>query len=120
MDLSDDDKPRDLFGNDEEEAVEIRVNQKYAKEYQSRKQREELLNVRQQGGDEDDESSSSEEEEDEDGTLLSPSVDINILKVPTIYISDLCVDRMTVCSNPYTYPCLSFAITADDSCLEKE
>jgi hypothetical protein len=86
MDLSDDDKPCDLFDNDED-AVEIRVNQKYAKEYQSRKQREELLNVRQQGGDEDDESSSSDEEEDEDGTLLSPSVDINILKVPTTYIA---------------------------------
>lgn len=76
---------KDLFDDREEDEVEeqdssFRVNKRYAKEYTSRKQREELLHARQQGHG-DDSSSSISESEDEDGDLLSPSVDINILKV---------------------------------------
>jgi len=72
--------PRDLFEEEEvNESEKIRVNKRYAKEYQSRKQREELRNVRQEQGD--DNSSTSSESEDEHGDLLSPSVDISILKV---------------------------------------
>ena len=75
---------RDLFENDNESIEneqKIRVNKRYAKEYQSRKQREELRNVRQEQGDIISEDSSTSESEDEDGDLLSPSVDVSILKV---------------------------------------
>ena len=77
--------PRDLFENDDDAAEEeIRVNKRFAKEYSSRKQREELRNAEQQQQQQDSDdlsTSSSEESEDENGDLLSPSVDIHILKV---------------------------------------
>lgn len=77
--------PRDLFDNDDDEGLDveedIRVNKRFAKEYTSRKQREELKNVEQQQQQDSDDSSSTSESEDEDGDLLSPSVDISILKV---------------------------------------
>jgi protein KRI1 len=69
-----------LFGDDADEGeVELRVsvNKRYAKEYQSRKQREELRNAEQEEGSD---SSSTSESEDEDGEFLSPSVDVSILK----------------------------------------
>ena len=62
----------------------FKVNQKYAREFDQRKRREELLNARQAGenlgsdGDEDDDSSS--EEEDEDGELMTPGMDLSILR----------------------------------------
>ena len=63
---------------EEDDEQTIRVNKRYAKEYQSRKQREELQTMRQEQGSED---SSTSESEDEEGDLLSPSVDVSILKV---------------------------------------
>ena len=70
----------------------LKINSTFAKEFQERKQREELINVRQERkmsalmsrleDDEDDEtSSSSDESEDEDADLLTPGVDLQILKV---------------------------------------
>ncbi len=74
----------------------LKINQKYAKEFQDRKLREELINVRQEqklrdlkakveGMDDDDddsvESESSSSDEDEDAELLTPGVDLQILKV---------------------------------------
>ena len=62
------------------------MNRKYAKEFDQRKRREELLNARQSGEDilnglnSDDESGSSSEEEDEDGELLTPGMDLNIIR----------------------------------------
>eukprot|EP00551_Chaetoceros_affinis_P005227 CAMPEP_0203683190 /NCGR_PEP_ID=MMETSP0090-20130426/47391_1 /ASSEMBLY_ACC=CAM_ASM_001088 /TAXON_ID=426623 /ORGANISM="Chaetoceros affinis, Strain CCMP159" /LENGTH=802 /DNA_ID=CAMNT_0050552319 /DNA_START=44 /DNA_END=2452 /DNA_ORIENTATION=- len=61
------------------------INAKYAKEYDKRKRRQELTNLRQKKNDDDssvgsDDSSSSEESEDEDGELLTPKVDLQILK----------------------------------------
>ena len=64
------------------EPVQLKVNKSYAKEYQSRKQREELRQVQQkEGGIGSDESSS--EEEDEDGNLLTNSVNLQFLKTIT-------------------------------------
>jgi protein KRI1 len=57
----------------------LTVNKSYAKEYQSRKQKEELKNVQQRDGNLSSDESSSEEE-DEDGQLMTPSVDLQFLK----------------------------------------
>mmetsp|Transcript_27595 Transcript_27595/g.41758 ORF Transcript_27595/g.41758 Transcript_27595/m.41758 type:complete len:736 (-) Transcript_27595:415-2622(-) len=65
-----------------EEAFKVqkfKVNKEFAKEYESRKQKEELQNAQAQGF-EDELSSSEEESEDEDGDLLTPAVDVSILK----------------------------------------
>ena len=72
----------------------LKINQKYAKQFQERKLREELINVRQEqklrdlkakvdGMDDDDSvgSESSSSDEDEDAELLTPGVDLQILKV---------------------------------------
>ena len=68
-----------LFGDDSEgEEDELRVNQTFAKAYQSRKQQEELRNY--QDNEDDDDSSSASSSEDEDGNLLSPSMDVSILR----------------------------------------
>lgn len=61
------------------------VNKKFAKDYQERKQREELRQISQQRrdiglGSDDDEESSSDEEEDEDGRLLTDSMNLQFLK----------------------------------------
>jgi protein KRI1 len=64
----------------------LTVNKKYAKEYQDRKQREELRQIAQQrreiglGSDDEDDDGSSDEEEDEDGRLLTDSVNLQFLK----------------------------------------
>ena len=70
------------------------INAKFAKEYEKRKRKQELINERQRrkqeygdidgfsdDDDDDDGSSSSEESEDEDAELLTPKVDLQILKV---------------------------------------
>jgi protein KRI1 len=54
----------------------LQVNKRFAKNYQSRKQLEELRNHHES----DDDSSSDDESEDEDGNLLTPSMDVSILK----------------------------------------
>ena len=61
---------------------EVRINRKYATEYQSRKQKEELAKARMSGDydDGDDGSSSDESSEDEDGELLTTDMDVSILK----------------------------------------
>ena len=64
--------------DDGEEELRVNINKRYAKDYQSRKQSEELRNA--DLGDSDDSSSSTNESEDEDGDLLSPSLDVSILK----------------------------------------
>ena len=69
----------------------LTINSTYAKEYETRKRKQELTNERRQtfNGDldsnemidDDDDDSSSEESEDEDGELLTAKVDLQILKV---------------------------------------
>jgi len=63
-------------GNDVNDRV--KVNKGYAKEYQARKQREELKSVQFDLEDDDDASTSSSE--DEDGVLLTPRIDVSIMK----------------------------------------
>eukprot|EP00956_Cyclotella_meneghiniana_P002799 scaffold3289_cov22-Cyclotella_meneghiniana.AAC.1 len=63
----------------------FQINTKYAKEYDTRKRREELTNYRQLkalGGivDSDDDESSDEESEDEDAELLTKDMDVKIIK----------------------------------------
>ena len=66
----------DDVDDDDEDELRVNINKRYAKDYQSRKQREELRNVEL----EDSDTSSTSESEDEDGDLLSPSLDVSILK----------------------------------------
>lgn len=67
-------------------APKLTVNKKFAKEYQDRKQREELRQIAQQrrenglGSDDEADDSSSDEEEDEEGRLLTDSVNLQFLK----------------------------------------
>lgn len=68
----DDDKAE---GNDHR----IHVNQKFAKDYQTKKQLEELRNAA-ANNDDDDDDSSDDESEDEDGELLTPHLNVSILK----------------------------------------
>lgn len=60
----------------------VKINKKYAQEFEHRKQREELRQVRFNDGasDNDDNSSSSSEEEDEEAELLTDQLDVDILK----------------------------------------
>ena len=62
----------------------LKVNKKYAREFDQRKRREELLNARQAGenlgSDDDEDEDSSSEEEDEDGELMTPGMDLSILR----------------------------------------
>ncbi len=58
----------------------FQINKKFASEYEKRKRRQELVNAAQDGyGSDSDESSS--ESEDENAELLTPQVDLQILKV---------------------------------------
>ncbi len=58
----------------------FQINKKFASEYEKRKRRQELVNAQQDGyGSDSDESSS--ESEDENAELLTPQVDLQILKV---------------------------------------
>lgn len=85
---SDDESSSSSSSSDEEDNNKLTINSKFAKEYQERKRRQELTNERQRKtrfGDDDEEGvnsdSSSSESEDEDGELLTPTVDLQILKV---------------------------------------
>lgn len=82
-----DDSSDEDSSSDEEEQVNapksiLKVNKKYAREFDQRKRREELLNARQSGEylGSDDEDDSSSEEEDEDGELMTPGMDLSILR----------------------------------------
>jgi protein KRI1 len=72
--LFDDDSPE----VEAERGGGFQVNKRFAKDYQSRKQQEELRNHI--PGNSDDDSSSDDESEDEDGELLTPGIDVSILK----------------------------------------
>ncbi|GMH76184.1 hypothetical protein TrLO_g4024 [Triparma laevis f. longispina] len=74
----------------------IKINKKFARDWESKKRREELSNARQDGINVDEDySSSSSESEDEDAELLTPGVDLKVLetinriraKDPSIYDS---------------------------------
>ena len=72
----------------EDEDLRLTVNKKFATKYQNRKEREELIQIRQRkggddgrgGGGDSSESDSSDEEEDEVGELFTPSVNVQFLK----------------------------------------
>lgn len=72
-----------LFDDNVEEELskvqKFKVNKQFAKEYETRKQKEELQNA-QANGFEDELSSSEDESEDEEGDMLTPAVDVSILK----------------------------------------
>jgi protein KRI1 len=67
-----------------ESEAKLTVNKKFAKEYQNRKQREELRQISQQRREEglgsDVEDDSSDDDEDEEGNLLTDSVNLQFLK----------------------------------------
>jgi len=67
-----------------ESETKLTFNKKYAKDYQNRKEREELRHISQQRRDmglgSDDEDSTSDEEEDEDAELLTEAVSFQFLK----------------------------------------
>jgi protein KRI1 len=71
--------------DDDEADNSLQINTKYAKEYESRKRREELTNYRQlkvlEGvSDSDDDDSSDSESEDEDAELLTADMGVKIIK----------------------------------------
>jgi protein KRI1 len=66
-------------GSSSSSDVKLKVNKSFAKEYQNRKEREELRTIRQRDEDYDSDGSSSEEE-DEDGNLLTKDVNLQFLK----------------------------------------
>lgn len=69
--------------DDDSDGDMIQINTRYAHEFTSRKQKEELRRVRfERGVDSGDGGSSctSEEEEDDDAALLTPQLDVNVLK----------------------------------------
>lgn len=76
----------DSSSSTSESPQKLTVNKKFAKEYQDRKQREELRQIAQQrreiglGSDDEADDSSSDEEEDEDGKLLTDSINLQFLK----------------------------------------
>lgn len=73
-------KPSLLDSDSESDGPDrIKINQKYAADFQSRKQKEELRQVRFEEGSVD--SSSSSESEDEDGRLLTDRLDLDIMKM---------------------------------------
>ena len=63
-------------------ASQFQINQKYARAFTSRKEKEELRRVRfERGGDSDDDgSTSSSSDEDEDAALLTPQLDVTIFQ----------------------------------------
>lgn len=60
-------------------ASQFQINQKYARAFTSRKQKDELRRVRWERGDDNDDSSSSSEEDD-DAALLTPQLDVSIFQ----------------------------------------
>eukprot|EP00980_Cylindrotheca_fusiformis_P028856 scaffold22660_cov127-Cylindrotheca_fusiformis.AAC.10 len=79
LDDNDDDSASSSSSSSSSEDLKLKVNRKYAKTYQDRKQREELQRMRERGEEIDSEESSSEEE-DEDGNLLTSAVNLQFLK----------------------------------------
>lgn len=81
---NDKDQSSSSSSSDNEDKAKLTVNKKYAKDYQTRKQQEELRQIAQQrrdnGLNSDGEESSSDEEEDEDAELLTDSVNLQFLK----------------------------------------
>ncbi len=71
--------------NEQQSRNAFKINKSFANEYDKRKRRQELMNAKQ--GDDDDFSSesSSDESEDENAELLTPKVDLQILKVCVPY-----------------------------------
>ncbi len=82
----DDDRSSNKFSPSHESGAKFIVNKKFAKDYQDRKQREELRQITQQrretglASDDDEDHSSSDEEEDEDGRLLTNSMNLQFLQ----------------------------------------
>jgi len=71
----------DEAGSSDEEQISLKVNKRYAKDYEERKQREELLNADPRDLREgEDGSSSSSESEDEDGELMNDVSFVKTLK----------------------------------------
>lgn len=64
----------------ESKGVSFSINTKFAKEYQSRKQREELAKERELYGNSGSSSDETSSDEDEDGDLLTAKLDVDILK----------------------------------------
>ncbi|CAG8597232.1 7379_t:CDS:2 [Paraglomus occultum] len=69
----------------EDECLQLRVNEGYARKYDERKRGEELSKLKEKYGDlaSDEENDSTSEEEDEYGELVTPEVDAQILKTIT-------------------------------------
>ena len=59
----------------------LKINKTFANEYEKRKRRQELINANQNDECQIDDDSSSDESEDEVAELLTPKVDLQILKV---------------------------------------
>eukprot|EP00300_Choanocystis_sp_HF-7_P003725 c12840_g1_i1.p1 GENE.c12840_g1_i1~~c12840_g1_i1.p1 ORF type:complete len:604 (+),score=187.91 c12840_g1_i1:22-1812(+) len=82
-----------LFHDDEEDKIDVRVNQDFAKRFEHNKRREELQRLQAKGLDEEESDASSSTTEDEDAMLLTPQVDAKIhetlarlrRKDPTLY-----------------------------------
>jgi protein KRI1 len=98
-------KKKELFvdsssEDEEEEATNkpsvLKINRKYATEFETRKQREELINSRRYGEVSDDDDSSSDESEDEDGELLTPALDVKILQVRLFCFQDSIMFRLHI------------------------
>jgi len=77
-------KSLDLYSSEEESSHDheesLVLNKKYASEYQKRKVKEDLINSRHNFHDDSGSDCSSSESEDEDGELLTPVVDLEIMK----------------------------------------
>ncbi|KAG9307776.1 hypothetical protein G9A89_023341 [Geosiphon pyriformis] len=74
--------------NLDDRPVQLTINQDFAKRYEERKRGEELSKLKEKYGDraikeDEEESSSSSEEEDEFGELVTPEVDLQIMKTIT-------------------------------------
>ena len=87
----------DLFDDDDEEqageAGPLKVNAAYAARFEKRKKKQEIARLREQYGDSEEE---DEEDEDEDGELLTPALDLQIMRTidsirnrrPEVYARD--------------------------------
>jgi protein KRI1 len=72
--------PKSLFDSEDEDETKVKINKKFAKDFESRKQQEELKRVRWEGGDESTGSSSDESSEDDEAELLTTKLDVDIIK----------------------------------------
>lgn len=64
----------------DEEINEISINKNYAKKFEYNKKRQELEKLKEKYKDVSEDESSTSEEEDEDGELITPQVDVKIMK----------------------------------------